>query len=356
MGRRNGRVLIVDDDPLICELVAEELSERGFDCHIATQPQQAQTLLGSQEFDVLITDIAMPQISGLDILAYVKRHSLSCRVVLITGVTQRDYLAQAIMLGAYDYVEKPFKTGDLADVVSRAIRDAREDSRLPAPATEPAGLQSQTRQASLESVRALVRAVEAKDPYTRQHSVHVTYYAVNLARVLGASAADVESIRVASLLHDVGKIGVPDHILIKQGPLTPEEFDHIRRHPAIGATIVSNITLFSEEARLIRWHHERWDGKGYPDGLTGEEIPVPSRIMNVADSIDAMLMERSYKTSCSPEKMLDELARCAETQFAPEIATVAHEWCRTHSNKLILPGKLAEVAASTSGERDLHDT
>lgn len=199
---------------------------------------------------------------------------------------------------------------------------------------------SQTRQALLDSVRALAQAVEAKDPYTRRHSEQVAHYAVSLAAAMGVSEAVVESIRVASLLHDIGKIGVPDNILTKRGALTEEEFKYIRRHPALGADILGNVALFSQEAQIIRHHHERWDGKGYPDGLAGEESPLASRIINVADCMDAMLMERTYKQGYPVETMLHEMARCAGTQFDPRIATAAVQWCRMNSDKLILPGQL----------------
>ncbi|NQT20039.1 MAG: HD-GYP domain-containing protein, partial [Planctomycetes bacterium] len=167
------------------------------------------------------------------------------------------------------------------------------------------------------------RAVEAKDPYTRRHSEQVAHYAVNLAGALGLPPSAVESIRVASLLHDLGKIGVPDRILTKPEPLTDEEFEHIRRHPAMGSEILSSITMFGEETQLIRYHHERWDGKGYPNGLTGEESPLASRIMQVADCIDAMLMQRAYKKGYPVEKMIGELIRCAGVQFDPKIAAAA---------------------------------
>jgi putative nucleotidyltransferase with HDIG domain len=200
-------------------------------------------------------------------------------------------------------------------------------------------LSSQATQASLDSVKALVRAVEAKDPYTRRHSEQVAHYAVSIATAMGLSGPALESTRIAALLHDIGKIGVPDHILIKPGALTDEEFQYIRRHPALGSDILASITLFGKEAKLVRHHHERWDGKGYPDGLTGEETPLVSRIIQVADCIDAMLMERTYKKGYPVDTMLGELVRCAGTQFDPKIAAAALAWCQSHREGLFLPGK-----------------
>ena len=329
------RILIVDDEPQMCLLIRHELSSCGFDCHSVTDPAEAKSLLETEHYDLLITDISMPQVSGLDLLIFTKQHAPKCKVVLTTGLSNREYLAQALILGAYDYIEKPFDMDELVATARRATSDEDEIPQLPVRAATAMELGTQSKQASLDSVRALARAVEAKDPYTRQHSENVTHYATNLAEALDAPQKMKESIRVAALLHDIGKIGIPDHILTKPGKLTDDEFEYIRRHPALGADILANVTLFGQEALLVRYHHERWDGSGYPDGLTGEEIPWGSRIINVADSMDAMLAMRTYKDSYTVAKMLGELARCAGTQFDPDIAQAAIRWCRSNPDRLI---------------------
>ena len=229
-------VLIVDDEASICSLIKAEFSGRGFNCCTATEPALALQLLETQPYQLLISDIMMPGMSGLELLAHVKRHAPSCKVVLMTAASNREFLAQAIMLGAYDYVEKPFDIEDLFTVALKATSGDSERPQLLQRAAAAMELSSQAKQASLDSVRALVRAVEAKDPYTRRHCEQVASYAVSLARALKLSETTVESIRVASLLHDIGKIGVPDHILTKPGPLTPEEYQHIQRHAALGRT------------------------------------------------------------------------------------------------------------------------
>ncbi len=339
-------ILIVDDQPSVCRLIAKQLSEQGFDCHVATDGQTARERLGAQPFKLLIADIALPGPSGLELVAYIRKHRPECKVILVTGTGNRDHVAQALMLGAYDYLDKPIDMGELTALTAKAVRDDNGMLGLPARAAKAMQLSAQTRQASLDSVRALVRAVDAKDPYTRRHSEQVAYYATHLAEALGLSETVVERIRISSLLHDVGKIGTPDHILTKPGKLTDDEFEYIRRHPAIGAEIVASVTLFREEALLIRHHHERWDGKGYPDGLAGEEIPLPSRIINVADSMDAMLMTRSYKPRYPVEKMLGELERCAGTQFEPQVAAAGVRWCQANPDALVLPGRAAKAMAS----------
>ncbi len=346
MKSKPGHILIVDDEPAMAELIKDELAEHGFLCSTTTDSALAVQLIDSsagttQPFDLLITDIQMPRLGGLELLAHVRKHSPACKVVLITGHSKREHLSQALLLGAYDYVEKPFRNGELVEVVRRALGGEAEGPLLHDRAAAAMELSSQAKRASLDSVKALVRAVEAKDPYTRRHSEQVAHYAVNIAAAMGLSSSALESARVASLLHDIGKIGVPDHILTKAGALMDEEFEFIRRHPALGSDILASITLFGNEAKLVRHHHERWDGKGYPDGLTGEESPLVSRIIQVADCIDAMLMERTYKKGYPVEKMLFELSRCAGKQFDPKIAAAAMAWCQSHREALFLPGKTA---------------
>lgn len=341
-----GHVLIVDNEPSVCSLIEGELSEHGFRCSTTSDPRRAKALLAGQAFDVLIADIAMPHLGGIELLAEVRDRRPQCKVVLMTGVSNRHWVSQALLLGAYDYIEKPFQSSQLLKVVGGAAGGRADRPVLHERAAAALEHSARVRQLALDSVRALVQAVEAKDPHTRRHSEQVAHYAVHLAHALGLSDPAIESLRVAGLLHDIGKIGVPDHILTKPGPLTEEELAYIRRHPALGADILANITLFGAEAQLVRHHHERWDGQGYPDGLTGEESPLPSRILQVADSIDAMLMERVYKSGYSVDRMIGELIRCAGTQFDPRIAAAAVQWCRVNPDKLVLPGCPAELVES----------
>ena len=342
MDAPKGNVLILDDEPQICSLIHRELTHHGFASWPVSDPERAMELLGAHKFSVVVTDIAMPGISGMEVLAYLKQHMPACKVILITGAGDRHTAAQAIMLGAFDYLEKPFDMEELVRVVSLASSDP-PGAQLPERAAAAMEYSANVKKASLESVQALVHAVEAKDSYTRRHSEQVTHYAVGLSEALGLSEAVVETIRVASLLHDIGKIGVPDGILTKAGPLTEEEFECVRRHPAIGADILKNISLFGQEAILVRHHHEDWSGTGYPAGLEREVIPLGSRIIRVADCIDAMLMDRTYRRCLPVEEMLAELTRCSDAQFDPRLATLAVQWCRSNPDKLVVPNKPVPV-------------
>ncbi|MFW6155648.1 MAG: HD domain-containing phosphohydrolase [Planctomycetota bacterium] len=202
-------------------------------------------------------------------------------------------------------------------------------------AQEAARIDHQLWLACLEGVRALVSAVEAKDPYTRMHSDHVAYYAEHLGKYTDLPGDLMETIRVAAVVHDVGKIGIPDTILTKPGRLTDEEFQFIREHPRMGAEILSKITILDDESRLVLYHHENWDGSGYPDGLVGEAIPLGARVIQLADCIDAMLMRRTYKEPLPLPQVLEELSKGRGTQFDPVLAEAAIQWLEDHPDRVI---------------------
>jgi len=191
--------------------------------------------------------------------------------------------------------------------------------------------------ACLESVRALVSAVEAKDPYTRLHSDQVAYYAEHLAKFIDLPGDTIERIRIAAMVHDVGKIGIPDSVLTKPGSLTDSEFQLVKEHPRMGADILSKISMLATERQLVLYHHERWDGDGYPAGLAGSDIPIGARVIQLADSIDAMLMRRTYKQPYPVRRVLSELADGKATQFAPDLADAAIQWVAEHPERLIQP-------------------
>ncbi len=187
-------------------------------------------------------------------------------------------------------------------------------------------VRQQLRQTYLDSTYALVRAVEAKDPCTRRHSLQVRRICGELGRRLSLSSAQAESLRTAAVLHDIGKIGVPDAVLRKPGPLTPQEFDLIRQHPETAVRIIGRAAFLNTELPIIRHHHERLDGRGYPDGLAGERIPFGARILAVADSLDAMSSRRSYKPAHGVDRIRAELKACAGTQWDPAVVEAALAW------------------------------
>jgi len=340
------KVLIVDDEPEICDLLRDTLEMEGIGCLTAANSHQALGILHNTPVAVMICDVAMPEITGMDLMALIKQTHPECKIILMTAHDNTQFLVDALSSGAYDFFYKPFDLDQLTDSVRRACSDNSDRQNLPVHAAKAMQMERELRQASLQSIRALAKAVEAKDPYTRLHSDQVTHYATNFAEYMSLSAPMVESIRVAALLHDIGKIGVPDHILTKPGALTEEEFAMVRKHPVLGVEILSNISMFATETLLVRSHHEHWDGNGYPDGLTAEEIPLGGRIIGIADALDAMLMKRVYKKPFSVDRALGELERCSGTQFDPRVASAALDWCHMFPNKLILPSAERAVALS----------
>lgn len=329
-------VIIVQDDPQAATQTKSALKEAGIISTSVSTPQAALEVLPRREVDLLLANVS-PHEVRLDLPGQVRRRSPRTKVILLLATPESWQVEEAIAQQAFDVLTSPMEISELVEAVQDAL--ASPSPRLASRAARAMCDSGQVRQAALESVRALVKAVEAKDPYTRRHSEHVAHYAVHFAGAMGLSAAGIESLRTAAMLHDVGKIGVPDHILVKAGKLSQGEFEQIQRHPALGADILSKITLFHDEAALVRHHHERWDGKGYPDGLAGDQTPLPARIIQVADCLDAMLMERTYKIAYPVDKALAELARCEGSQFDPALTEVALRWCRWNSDKLILPGR-----------------
>ncbi|MCD6365455.1 MAG: response regulator [Planctomycetes bacterium] len=335
---RTADVLVVDDEPEVCKFIETWLERHEFECVCTGDPDEGRRILDGGAIKVLVADIAMPGQFGLELLSHIRSNSLPCKVILVSGLCDTEDLTRALNLGAYDFLIKPLDMAELAGTIQTALESETCVACNPLPRRAARALQqeAQLRQASLDSIRALVHAVEAKDPYTRLHSEQVAHYATALAGYLENPSLDVESVHIAALLHDIGKIGVPDHVLTKPGRLTDEEFAQIRRHPGLSSEILGHIPMFAKEAVIVRYHHERWDGRGYPDGLSGEEIPLASRVIHVADAMDAMLMARTYKDAYSVGRMVDELARGAGTQFDPQIAAKMIQWCHSHRDSLIL--------------------
>ena len=189
--------------------------------------------------------------------------------------------------------------------------------------------------AQVDTIMTLVAAVEAKDPYTERHSVHVPKYAERFARAMQLTERETEVIKIAALLHDSGKIGVPDTVLTKPGRLTPEEYTVVKQHPVTGASILRSATSLRRELPLVLHHHEWYNGSGYPRGLKGEDIPLGARILSVADAVDAMAYPRSYKRGLNLEEVASELENCSGTQFDPVVARVALRWLRDYPEELV---------------------
>lgn len=276
------------------------------------------------EQDVVVTDIHLPDASGNDLVAAVKSRWPGTQVVVLTGARDAEIAAEALNAGADRYLFKPVELAELRTHLMQAL--ARQDSileegqerkRLTREARDRA---EQAHEAILRGARALVRAVEVRDPYTKGHSDRVADYALALARELGEAAfLDLPSLRLACELHDVGKIGVPDAILNKETGLSRDEFAEVRQHPVVGRRILE--PLFDDDTVLavVSWHHERWDGGGYPDGLAGDAIPLVARVTSIADTLDAMTSRRAYRQALPWDAAVNEIRANAGHQFDPSL-------------------------------------
>ncbi|MDX1674453.1 MAG: response regulator [Longimicrobiales bacterium] len=322
-----GLTLVVDDQPAVAATVAKWLEKEGMACHVAHSGCAALEMAEATEYGLVFADVHMPGESGLDLARELKDRDPSIQVVIITGSTHLQTAVEALRLDADDYLLKPFDPAALLHSARRARKHRQlilenQDYRR--------SLEDRVRQQSrrlerlyLSSILALVKALEAKDPHTRGHSDRVASYALALADRIGG--VDRDSLEVGGQLHDIGKIGVRGGLLRKNGPLELPELEHVQTHPVVGVDILTPLLDDPVILEIVRYHHERWDGAGYPDGLAGEEIPLPARIVAVADTFDAMTTSRPYRSARTHAQALAEIEAEAGRQFDPEIARIAAE-------------------------------
>jgi putative two-component system response regulator len=306
------RILVIDDEDVIRMLVMEILDAAGHEVAGADSAERALELLDETEFDLVVSDVVMPGLSGLELLEAVNARRASLPVVLVTGAGTYDTLSQALTRGAAGLVTKPFAhaalQGAVADALERATRSRDElRERLLAP--------------TLAS--ALANAIEARDEYLHGHCERLAALAVRIAEVLGLSASQVETLRLGAILHDVGKIGIPDRVLLKPAALDAEERRIIETHPEIGDKLLAPLDLLAGARPIVRHHHERWDGAGYPDRLGGEEIPLGARIVSVADSIEVMSSRQLYRRPRTPADVVQELRAYSGAQWDPRLVEIA---------------------------------
>lgn len=317
------RILIVDDEATIREVLCRTFSDKGFECETATNFNEAMELAGSQSFEVAMLDIMMPGRSGVELLQELRKIDQDLAIVMVTAVADTQTAISAMRMGAFDYVTKPFNLVEVVMSVERALEKRslllvkREYSeRLEAKVKEQT---DEIKKTFFGAISALAEALEAKDSYTNGHSKRVTGICEVIAGEMGLDDQAVEAIRLAGMLHDIGKIGVPEVILNKEGKLTDAEFDEVKTHPVRGVKILEPFIKNEQVTEMIRHHHERFAGGGYPDGKSGDEISLGARIMTVADAYDAMTSDRPYRKGMTPEKAREELRDNRGSQFDPEV-------------------------------------
>ncbi|AGG07689.1 chemotaxis protein CheY [Dehalococcoides mccartyi] len=319
-------VLTVDDEDTIRRLLYQKITSEGYKCLTASNATEAMEIVKNHDIALAILDIKMPGLSGMDILPEIRIVSPDTAVIMATAISDTDTAINCMKLGAYDYVTKPFKLDAVIMGIERALekrrlilenRDYQEHLEL-----KIKDQAEKIRSSFFNAITSLAYALEAKDSYTIGHSQRVAETSVAIAGAMELPFATVEQIRLAGLVHDIGKIGIRSACLNKAGNLTEEEYNHIKTHPSVGERILSPITEDHEILKIVRHHHEHFNGRGYPDGLKGEEIPLGARIMALADAYDAMTSLRPYRKAMTDIEAWEELKRCSGIQFDPEIVAV----------------------------------
>ncbi|MHC4917453.1 MAG: HD domain-containing phosphohydrolase [Planctomycetota bacterium] len=314
------RILIVEDEEDALSLMARKFEFEGFTRveGVATGEEALKRLGGArssgQAFSLVLLDLMLPGTSGEEVLHKIKKN-YHIPVVVVTARSERESQLQLLEMGADDYIVKPFDSDILFLKVEKILTRFYLEEEL-------RRMNRRNQRLFLNVLQVMAKVLEAKDPYTKFHSENVAKYARKIAKSMGYSPDEVELIQVAGILHDFGKIGVKEGVLNKVGHLTDKEFDAVKRHPVIAATILEPIEELNSIIADIRHHHEYYNGHGYPSGLKAEEIPLGARILQVADAFDAMTSQRSYHDPMTREEALRELNRCSGSQFDPRIVEV----------------------------------
>lgn len=323
MGEPNSRILIVDDDEAIRRMLAQFLLECGYAVDSAADGDEALAKIEDAPVDLLLTDLRMPNFSGMQLLEKVAERGGDPAVVVLSACEDLPIAVGAMKLGADDYLVKPVDMGQLLRSVQQALRrrEERLDARIAA--AEQAGevlrFQERLRAATQETLELLVAVLDARERETSCHSKRVSEFAVLLGRELGLGGPELETLRKGALLHDVGKVGIPDAILTKPGELDESERQQMQKHPQIGYRILQAVESLRPAAEIVLAHHANFDGTGYPVRWKGDRIPLGSRIFSVVDTFDAMTSDRPYRGRVSYEEACAEISRCAGTQFDPRI-------------------------------------
>ncbi len=356
MDEVKGTILIVDDEEPIRNAISRKLQAEGYNCAVAADGKAALWKAFAQDFALVLLDVKMPRMSGMEVLSRMIADHPDTGVVMITAVGDTQTAVEAMKQGAYDYVTKPFNLDDLVMRVEKALerrglvlknRDyqlrleqkveqqtgqvrqywreaiealAREEIAL----KEASGAPGTKKKADSEDVylqmaRVLAQMVEMREPYARGHSERVALLANDIALQLGCPDELIRAIQLAATVHDIGKIVIPDHILFKPGHLTSAEYSEIKTHPMATVDIIRHLDYFKGIIPLVESHHEWYDGKGYPKKLAGENIPLGARILAVADAYDAMTCPRPYRPRLSNEDAVQALKKGAGTQWDPAV-------------------------------------
>lgn len=323
-------ILVVDDEKSILTALTKFLTAKGYDVSTAASGEEALEVLRRLKIAGLVLDVRMPGLSGIDLVPKVLEIEPNAAILMLTAVNDATTASLCMQRGAMEYLTKPIDLEELHKAIERALkrRDALMETdelnqwlkeevsvRTAELRRERANLQ----RISVATLEVLVNALEAKDPYSRGHSARIADLSAMVAAEMGLQDEDVEAVRTAGRLHDIGKIGIREEVLAKQGPLTDAEYEHVKQHVVVGSQILAPLAHLSEVINYVRSHHERWDGRGYPDGLKGEEIPIGARVLAAVEVYDALTTSRPYQEKMSSEFAIERIRDLTDTSIATEV-------------------------------------
>jgi response regulator RpfG family c-di-GMP phosphodiesterase len=323
-------ILIVDDDRQVREVLHQIFLSAGYACRLAEDGRQGVAAFTEQRPELVVTDLKMPVMSGIELLQQVRALDGDAAVIVLTGAADVKTAIDSLKLGAYDFIMKPVNVEELLIAADRALEhrqllierrayQAMLERRVEEATQHLTAAYQELEQTYGTTLEALGSALDTRDIGTESHSRRVHGYALATAREYGVAAEVLRDLAHGVLLHDIGKIGIPDAILLKPGPLTSEEWKVMRTHPEIGKRLIERIPFLRGAVPIVYSHHEKWDGTGYPRGLKGEDIPLGARVVAIAEAFDAMARRTPHGRERAPEQALLELERCAGSQFDPQL-------------------------------------
>lgn len=317
------KIIAVDDEQGILDSLSIFMHRSGYTFKGITNPLEAIELVKNEHFDLMILDYLMEPVHGDKVVEEIRKFDKELYILLLTGHKDLAPPLETIRrLDIQGYCEKSDKFDQLLLLVESGIKSVKQMNEIQKINNELLDANEKLEKAYLDTVQTLRYTIEAKDPYTRGHSDRVSEYSILLGQELGLSDDQLKTLRVGGLFHDIGKIGIPDSILLKESKLTDDEYSEIKNHPSIGAHILCDAEVFKDIIPIVKHHHERYDGRGYPGQLKGEDIPYFARIAAVADAFDAMTSKRTYRDSLPLDVVRGEIEKNLGTQFDPNVGKV----------------------------------
>jgi putative two-component system response regulator len=341
------KLLVVDDEDSIRNALTRYLSARGYSVGEAANGEEALRVLGDDSYSLMLLDVNMPGMNGIDLVPEALDREPELAILMLSAVSDASTAAACMQRGAFDYLTKPIELTDLSNSIERALkrRDTMVQNReisswlkeeVQRRTQEVDQEREKQQQLTIATLEALINAQEAKNPYLSGHSARVSAFAASVAHHLGLTDDEVEEIRTAGRLHDLGKIGVQESVLNKKGQLSDDEYEHVKQHVLIGWQILAPLKHLGSIVSYVRSHHEHWDGSGYPDGLAGEDIPLGARIICSSDVYDALTTSRPYQEKLAPEEAVARIGHLSGKIIDPKVFDAMQSAVDSHRTLIFL--------------------